>query len=291
MDISQHLQQIPDWSGLNAYERAKHCCQLLHTLGQPIPSWMQIRQWIGKGSANDIHRAKQDFLLDRQQVLPTLIRQTDLPPALTGSLQDWWQQLKQSAEQDYSAEKQQWQQERAEQQAALEQALGLVQQQQQQLEQLKQQLEDVQQQHKQALQHAAIQQQQLDLKTEQQQQLLGLFESQQASYLCEQQRLRAEQSAIQDSATQQLGLQLKLLADFHGFAAQQIDQARQQQARLQQQHDQLNHERQQGLFEQLQQLRLGMQRLAEQQDKQAKPQAPLIQNRRRNSHSKRANLR
>lgn len=166
MDINQQLQQTPNWLRLNAYERAKICCQLLSTLGQPIPSWMQLRQWIGKGSANDIHRAKQDFLSERQQVSAELIRQDDMPTQLSGSLQEWWQQLKQAAEQEYSLQKQQWQQEKIELQQQFLALQNHIEQQQQAIEQLQQQLESCQ--------------------------------------------------------------KMKVLADFHGFAAQQIDLARQQ---------------------------------------------------------------
>jgi hypothetical protein len=108
-NISTELEALPHWPQLNAYERALACCQLLSGLGQPIPGWMQIRQWIGKGSANDIHRAKQDFLTTRQTALPAAFNTEGLPPALSGSIHDWWQQLRLAAADEYQQHTIDWQ--------------------------------------------------------------------------------------------------------------------------------------------------------------------------------------
>lgn len=231
MDISQQLQQTPSWSTLNAYERAKLCCQLLNTLGLPIPSWMQIRQWIGKGSANDIHRAKQDFLLDRQTVKSLLVQQDEMPTALSGSLQDWWLQLKQAAEQEYLAEKQHWQHEKTEHAAQLTAAMQQIEQLQQQLTQSQAQLEQQQWQYQQACEQLALKQQTLTTQQQQIQQLAESLDAQQQRYLAEQTAQRDEQIAQQQQIEMRmearLAAQLSAVADFQVFAAQQIDQARQ----------------------------------------------------------------
>ncbi|MFZ3193300.1 MAG: DNA-binding protein [Moraxellaceae bacterium] len=240
MNISQQLQQTENWSGLTAYERAKICCQLLTTLGLPIPSWMQIRQWIGKGSANDIHRAKQDFLLDRQTVKTQLIQQDDMPTALSGSLQDWWLQLKQAAEQDYFAEKQQWQQQHTELQEELAAAHLLIEQQQQQIVQLHAQRDAEHQQSQQRQQEIDLRDQALDVHTQHIQQLFGVIDAQQAASLAEQKQHEQQQVELRQGDQQALAAQLNTLADFHAFAAQQIDFSRQQQQRQQaQQQDEL----------------------------------------------------
>lgn len=228
MDINQQLQQTPNWLRLNAYERAKICCQLLSTLGQPIPSWMQLRQWIGKGSANDIHRAKQDFLSERQQVSAELIHQDDMPTQLSGSLQEWWQQLKQAAEQEYSLQKQQWQQEKIELQQQFLALQNHIEQQHQAIEQLQQQLESCQKQYQQAQQDITLKEQLASQHAIEYQQLVTLAKTQQTTYITAQQQQHTQQLADQQQQQFLLDQQMKVLADFHGFAAQQIDLARQQ---------------------------------------------------------------
>jgi len=239
MDIGLQLQQTPNWSSLNAYERAKLCCQLLNTLGQPIPSWMQIRQWIGKGSANDIHRAKQDFLAERQTVKTDWMTQHDLPTALSGSLQDWWQQLKHAAEQEYLAEKQQWQQEKTEQNAQLTAAMQEIEQQQQNLIQLKIKIEQQQAEYQQVCEQLSVKEQALTMQQQQIEQLSELLTSQQQLYLAAQASQRTEQMEnqqnLEERMTQRLDAQLSAVADFQVFAIQQIDQARQQITQLENQ--------------------------------------------------------
>ena len=232
LDISQQLQQTPDWISLNAYQRAKICCHLLTTLGLPIPSWMQLRQWVGKGSANDIHRAKQDFLSDRQSVKSEWIQQDKMPTQLSGSLQEWWQQLKQAAEQDHLALQQRWQHEKTELQTQCGEAQTQLDQQQQMIEQLQQQLETAQQRYQQVAQNLLLQEQVATQVAMQQacdyQQLLQSIHTQQTNYFTEQQQQRVQQLADQQQHQVTLDTQLNLLADFHGFAAQQIDLARRQ---------------------------------------------------------------
>lgn len=60
-ELRATLASTPDWDSLNAYEMTKRCCAELTKRGQRLPSWMMIRDIIGKGSANDINRGKEDF--------------------------------------------------------------------------------------------------------------------------------------------------------------------------------------------------------------------------------------
>lgn len=112
--IQQKLQQHPLYEQMTAYERALLCCQILGQEGLAIPGWMQIRQWIGKGSANDIHRAKQEYL-QRQGNAGSLGHEPRgmLPTALSGPLNDWWQQLQHEAQQQLLQAREQWQAEQA----------------------------------------------------------------------------------------------------------------------------------------------------------------------------------
>lgn len=65
-DLSACLEALPNWDHLTAYERAFRCCEELTQRGEDLPSWLGIRQVIGKGSGQDINRAKSDFR--KQQV-------------------------------------------------------------------------------------------------------------------------------------------------------------------------------------------------------------------------------
>ncbi len=121
MDIRLALEQVPNYARMTAYERALLCCRLLAQAGQEIPGWMQIRQWIGKGSANDIHRARRDFLQrknlqaengDANDAANGPAMGEGLPQALSGTIQDWWQQLQQEAQQQLRQARQTWQDER-----------------------------------------------------------------------------------------------------------------------------------------------------------------------------------
>jgi DNA repair exonuclease SbcCD ATPase subunit len=60
-EFVRFLETTPKWEKLNAYERTKHCCAELTKRGERIPSWIVIRNLIGKGSSNDINRGKNDF--------------------------------------------------------------------------------------------------------------------------------------------------------------------------------------------------------------------------------------
>lgn len=49
------------YEGMNALQLAQHCCEKLAMLGQPLPGWREIREIIGKGSANDINKGKREY--------------------------------------------------------------------------------------------------------------------------------------------------------------------------------------------------------------------------------------
>ncbi|QTP13381.1 DNA-binding protein [Serratia symbiotica] len=49
------------YEGMNALQLAQQCCEKLAMLGQPLPGWREIREIIGKGSANDINKGKREY--------------------------------------------------------------------------------------------------------------------------------------------------------------------------------------------------------------------------------------
>ncbi len=76
----------------SAYIRTKILCDVLVKLGESIPSWMVLREHIGKGSSGDINRGVKDFrsehaeLLQRMDGLPE-----GIPSKLAQPMQSLWQ--------------------------------------------------------------------------------------------------------------------------------------------------------------------------------------------------------
>lgn len=231
-NIQQQLEQQPHWALMNAYDRAQACCRLLKHSGQPIPGWMQIRQWIGKGSANDIHRAKQDFLAQNSRDdFNSTAAQPDgaaLPAALSGTLDAWWQQLRQTA----AAEFEQQQAELLAQIKQLMQERDAWQQRYQATDEklvlLQQQFEQELQQEKIAHRHsqdAALQAQTELAAAQQYQQHQQQHQQQLAQHLAEHVAQQQQQAFAQQ---QQLERSITALDGLQQFAQQQIEQTRQQ---------------------------------------------------------------
>lgn len=90
-ELISYLEATPEWGKLNAYERTKHCCAELTKRGERVPSWIVIRNLIGKGSSNDINRAKNDF---RQEHGLTLRNKgdfsRDVPNDVTDQVSNLW---------------------------------------------------------------------------------------------------------------------------------------------------------------------------------------------------------
>ena len=103
--VKEHLQSLPDWERLNAYDRTQQCCAELLRRGMPIPSWTSIRDLIGKGSPQDINRAKSDFRkalaqrLQDYQAVPT-----GIPATLAPLLATLWEKAIAQASQGFQAQ-------------------------------------------------------------------------------------------------------------------------------------------------------------------------------------------
>lgn len=83
---------LPLPESATAYELAWRCCEDYQNQEKPLPSWTAIRSLIGKGSANDINRAKQDFVEAQLRIArKTRLGGEDLPERLKSLFQQFWQ--------------------------------------------------------------------------------------------------------------------------------------------------------------------------------------------------------
>lgn len=90
--VRQALIAHPRFESASAYERTKLCCEILTRQGLQIPSWMGVREHIGKGSANDISRGVKDFRAEHATLLQRMEGTPEgLPPALASAMQSVWQ--------------------------------------------------------------------------------------------------------------------------------------------------------------------------------------------------------
>lgn len=92
---------------LTAYELTKICCEALTKSGQRIPAWTVIRDMIGKGSANDINRAKAHYRAE----LGAHFNQRDerlaeLPEDVAAAFVTIWQRALTAAHEVYSEARQ-----------------------------------------------------------------------------------------------------------------------------------------------------------------------------------------
>lgn len=109
-DIRRALMAAPDWLRLNAYERSKRCCAELTKRGQRLPSWMSIRDIIGKGSANDINRGKDDFRREHGEALTQMngvVR--GVPEALAPHILGFWTAALAEGRAEFAAQVTDWQ--------------------------------------------------------------------------------------------------------------------------------------------------------------------------------------
>ena len=82
-EIAAACAQHAGFAGGTAYTRTKICCQVLTERGDPIPSWMVIRDVIGKGSSTDINRGIKDF---RHEHAERLRQMSGIAPGIPAQL-------------------------------------------------------------------------------------------------------------------------------------------------------------------------------------------------------------
>lgn len=68
-ELHSLCSQHPDYESGSAYTRTKILCDVLTKLGRPIPSWMVLREHIGKGSSGDINRGVKDYRAEHAELL------------------------------------------------------------------------------------------------------------------------------------------------------------------------------------------------------------------------------
>lgn len=90
-DIRAILAARSDWSTLTAYEMTKQCCDEMTKRGQRVPSWTVIRDIIGKGSAGDINRGKDDYRREHGDTLRKMSGFVQgVPEALAPHIMGFW---------------------------------------------------------------------------------------------------------------------------------------------------------------------------------------------------------
>lgn len=122
--VQAALANFADFERGSAYDRTKLCCEVLTKMGLAIPSWMVIRDYIGKGSAGDISRGVKDYraehakLLQRMDGLPE-----GIPAGLGQPMQALWRAALDEATTVYEQERATFEAQQAEAARAVDEAL------------------------------------------------------------------------------------------------------------------------------------------------------------------------
>lgn len=109
--VSKSLLGTPGWASMTAYDRAKQCCAEITRIGEAIPSWIVIRDIIGKGSAGDINRAKRDFRVEHGAALRKMegFEAQGMPESLTPHVVGLWQAAIEHVRAEFSEKEDAWQ--------------------------------------------------------------------------------------------------------------------------------------------------------------------------------------
>lgn len=108
--VRAECEAQPGFDGGTAYTRTKVCCRILMQHGEAIPSWMVIRDIIGKGSSGDINRGIKDF---RQEHAERLRRMDGalpgIPEHLAPLVSSLWEAAVAAARAEFDTKSQGWQ--------------------------------------------------------------------------------------------------------------------------------------------------------------------------------------
>ena len=89
--IRQECEKNPLFTEGRAYDRAKICFEVMTRLGLPLPSWTVARSIIGKGSPQDINKAKADFRVEHGEMLTRMAGAPEgIPEELRQPMQVVW---------------------------------------------------------------------------------------------------------------------------------------------------------------------------------------------------------
>jgi len=96
---------------MSAYTRTKLACAELTRAGASIPAWTTLRDLVGKGSANDINRAKKDFRQEHADALRKMeeFSAEGVPQVLTPHILGLWQAAIAYAQDAYAEKARVWQ--------------------------------------------------------------------------------------------------------------------------------------------------------------------------------------
>lgn len=122
-ELADQLEKTQGWTNLTAYERTKRCCAELTKRGERIPSWLIVRDIIGKGSSNDINRAKEDFRQEQGAALRKMSGFADgIPLAIANHMQGLWFAAIDYADSKFETQAKAWQEQIALSEAAVSKA-------------------------------------------------------------------------------------------------------------------------------------------------------------------------
>ncbi len=114
----------PQYESGSAYVRTKILCDVLTKLGESIPSWMVLREHIGKGSANDINRGVKDFRGEHAQLLQRMDGLPEgVPEKLAQPMQALWHAALAEATEAFDQQRQEFHTQQAEAELIVSDAL------------------------------------------------------------------------------------------------------------------------------------------------------------------------
>lgn len=202
----------PKYESGTAYERTKICCQVLTEKAEPIPSWIAIREVIGKGSSTDINRGVKAFRREHADVLKQMQGVTPgVPEALAPHIRGLWEAAVGAARSEFAANVTFWEQQ-------LEQATAQADEAMQKLSEAKASLDSLQEQ----LATSQSRGVSLERQVETLQQAVRRSEDEQRTLTAQNEDLVRQKSAL-DATVAKFDTDLRQLQD--QFAAAERDRA------------------------------------------------------------------
>lgn len=214
--VKSRLFASQGWKSLTAYEMTKRLCAELTNTGEKIPSWTAIRDVIGKGSANDINRAKDDFRKDHAETLRRMSGFVEgVPVQLNPIILALWSEAVAAVKSEFAQQELEWQADIAQANNDAEQARRGLEAAENEASRLSAALEGLQQ------ANAALQQQ-VATEIAAKQQAERLFESSRAELASQRDELR---TALQQAQAQTADA-ITRLEGVENHALRQVQEAR-----------------------------------------------------------------
>lgn len=210
--IRAECAKHPMYEPGTAYERTKICCQVLTEKAEPIPSWIAIRELIGKGSSTDINRGVKDFRREHAEVLKQMQGVTPgVPEVLAPYIRGLWEAAIGAARSEFAANVTWWEEQ-------LEQATAQADEAMQKLSEAKASLDSLQEQLATSQSHGVS----LERQVETLQQAVRRSEDEQRTFPAQNENL-VRQKSVLDATVTKLDTDLRQLRD--QLAAAERDRA------------------------------------------------------------------